>query len=226
MSMANLRKLWLILSVILLVFTLSAHGQTQGADFELKINALVGLVFPEKTDRVIISLWGVILTSILLMMVLPVMTEHAQREGNNWKQRFPFRMWDEDPAIGLAAKAQAIAFLVFVLWPLFTLGHFWRILYRYGMLCTRNGTSVKIPDVSVFDLPPDWKASQMFVERYHLAGETCEKSTAYFPLLQPMIMVILTITVLWFLGRAIYAVFLAPGFVGNASPAVVQVNVE
>ena len=215
-TLATTRKLWLSLALVTNLFAIVAHGQTQGSDIDPKLSAVVGFSFVPGLLDSIVAMWGILILSILLILNAAVMREHALRSGPTWHERYPFRLWDASPSIGLGRKGQVFAYIFFSILPLFALGHFWRVFLGEGKLCTEIGEGGWIPlaagESDFFRLPPDATFGRTFGDYYRLAGEVvgqdaCKDATTFFPFVQPIAMLLLSVFAIFVTLRGLHVVW-------------------
>lgn len=218
-TLATLQKLWLVLGVTTVFFAAVAHGQTQGTDIEPKLNPVLSLTFVPGLLDSIVAMWGIWILSLLLTFNAYAMLEHAKRTGPTWRDRYPFRMWDASPAIGIGGKAQIVAYVFFSVLPLLALGHFWNVFLSEGKLCvdlSENGASrfvpVPVEAQDFFSFPPDATIFRIIGDYYRLAGEVsgdkaCEDATTFFPLIEPLFMAMLTLFAVCLMFRALGVVW-------------------
>jgi hypothetical protein len=208
MSQETLRKLWLVLALICLVFAFASHARLQGGPFEFIFNPLIGVVFKEGTPHAIIAMWGIYLLGLIFLFANYVLTEHAKAEEGDWKDRYPFRLYDLSVGSNIGTKAQFIAFGLFTLAPLISLVRFWVVIVDQGILCIRpvgGGNHVQDLNAGPFGIPADWSLTRAFGDEYRLAdfdGGKCNEATTWFPVLSPILLGLVTIACAWFLLRA------------------------
>lgn len=213
MSQETLRKLWLVLALICLVFAFASHARLQGGPFEFIFNPLIGVVFKEGTPHVIIAMWGIYLLGLSFLFTNYVLTEHAKAEEAGWKDRYPFRLYDLPVGSNIGTKAQIIAFGLFTLAPLISLARFWVVIIDQGILCTRpvgGGNHVQDASAGPFGLPADWSLTRAFGDDYRLANfddNKCAEATTWFPMLSPFLLGVITIACVWSLIRAMRALY-------------------
>ncbi|MGO7685195.1 hypothetical protein ACC696_10870 [Rhizobium ruizarguesonis] len=214
-TLATARKLWLSLALATTLFVIVAHGQTQGSDVDPKLSVVVGFSFVPGLLGSIVAMWAILILSILLILNAAVMREHAHRSGPTWYERYPFRLWDASPSMGLGRKAQVLGYVFFTILPLFALGHFWRVFVGEGKLCTEvndkwNPLAVGANDL--FRIPADATFGHIFGDYYRLAGEVvgpdaCKDATTFFPFVQPVVMLLLSLFAVFFTVRALWVVW-------------------
>ncbi|RUX33323.1 MULTISPECIES: hypothetical protein [unclassified Mesorhizobium] len=216
MTLATTQKLWLTLALATNLFALVAHGQTQGSDIDPKLSVVVGFSFVPGLLDSIVAMWGILILSILLILNAAVMREHASRSGPTWLERYPFRLWDASPSLGLGRKAQLLAYFFFSILPLFALGHFWRVFLGEGKLCSEvtqdNWSPLAVGAHDFFHFPADATFGRIFGDYYRLAGEVvgpdaCKDATTIFPVVQPVAMVLLTVFAVFVTFRALSVVW-------------------
>jgi hypothetical protein len=214
-TLATTRKLWLSLALVTNLFAIVAHGQTQGSDLDPKLSVLGSVSFVPGLLDSIVAMWGILILSILLSLNAPVMREHAERSGPTWRDRYPFRIWDASPSIGLGRKGQLLAYVFFSILPLLALGHFWRVFLGEGKLCVENADGQWAPLTvgahDFFSFPLDATLGRLLGGYYRLAGEVvepdaCKDATTFFPLFQPVAMLLLSAFAIFVTVRALYYV--------------------
>ncbi|POF27700.1 hypothetical protein [Roseibium marinum] len=204
----SVRKIWLSIALIQLVFAVSIIGEIQGAHFSLSIKSLLGIKFQEDTPDSIVALWGIFMLSVLLGFSAGLTSLHAKILGDTWLSRFPLRVLDLDPKLGIGKTFQYIGLLLAVVIPVWVLGHSWRILHTEGVLCTRQADGIWAPIGNSWQqlwmLPEGWTVNALTQDGYRLAGEAgCNaSSTTFFPMLEPAALLIMTI---WTIVRLIHA---------------------
>lgn len=211
-SSETLRKLWLTLSIITLVFVVSAHGETQNSDVSVKFNAFAGLVFATQTPDSIISLWSILVVSVLMLMSNPLMRKHGEITPGTFFSKYPFRIFDIPPESGIGKTAQCLSLIAFNLIPIVGLLHFWRVFLAEGVICAnQNGSwSLAKPGSGVLNLPEDWTFLRLFNDSYRMAtleygSAVCGDKmvgTTYFPVFEPILLIILTLLAFITLFRA------------------------
>lgn len=215
-TLATTRKLWLSLALVTNLFAIVAHGQAQGSDIDPKLSAIVGFSFVPGLLDSIVAMWGILILSILIILNAAVIREHAHRSGTTWRERYPFRLWDASPSIGLGRNGQVFAYVFFSILPLFALGHFWRVFLGEGKLCAEITNSNWLPlPVGAHDflrLPEDATFGRMFGDYYRLAGEVvgpdaCKDATTFFPFVQPVVMLLLSVFAVLLTLRALHVVW-------------------
>lgn len=215
-TLATTQKLWLSLAVATNLFAIVAYGQTQGSDIDPKLSVVVGFSFVPGLLDSIVAMWGILILSVLLILSAAVMREHAHRSGPTWYERFPFRLWDASPSIGLGRKGQVMAYVFFSILPLFALGHFWCVFLGEGKLCSEitkdNWSTLAVGADDFFQFPADATVGRIFGDYYRLAGEVvgpdaCKDATSFFPFVQPVVMLLLSVIAIFVTLRALYVVW-------------------
>lgn len=215
-TLATTRKLWLSLALATSLFVIVAHGQTQGSDIDPKLSVVVGFSFVPGLLDSIVAMWGILFLSILLILNAAVMREHAHRTGPTWYERYPFRLWDASPSIGLGRKSQVLACVFFSILPFFALGHFWRVFLGEGKLCSEitkdNWLPLAAGGHDFFRFPADATFGRIFGDYYRLAGEVvgpdaCKEATTFFPFVEPVVMMLLSVFAVFVTFRALYIVW-------------------
>jgi hypothetical protein len=207
------RKLWLTLSVITTVFVVSAYGETQGSDVSLQLNAFAGLVFAPQTPDSIISLWSIFMVSILMLMSNPLMRKHAELIPGTFFSKYPFRIFDIPPECRIGRTAQCLSLITFNLLPMVGLLHFWRVFVAEGVICARqqnDSWSLAKPDSGALTLPGDWSFLRLFNDSYRMTTSEVISTvcggkmtgTTYFPVFEPILLIILTLLAFITLFRA------------------------
>ncbi|MER8722501.1 hypothetical protein NKH64_29920 [Mesorhizobium sp. M0999] len=214
-TLATTQKLWLSIALATTLFVIVAHGQTQGSDIDPKLSVVVGFSFVPGLLDSIVAMWAILIVSILLILNAAVMREHAHRSGPTWYERYPFRLWDASPSTGLGRKAQFLAYVFFSILPLFALGHFWRVFLGEGKLCTEvkdKWDPLAAGANDFFRFPADATFGHIFGDYYRLAGEVvgpdaCKDATTFFPFVQPVVMLLLSVFALFVTVRALSLVW-------------------
>lgn len=214
-TLGTTRKLWLSLALVTDLFVFVAIGQIQGSDIGPSVSAAIVFSFvPDLLDS-IVAMWGITILAVLLILNAAVMREHAERCGPTWQERYPFRLWDASPRLGLGRKGQNLAYVFFSVIPVLALLHFWRVFLDEGKLCAEVTKDKWVPvsagGLDMFHLPPDATFLRVVGDHYRLAGEVvgpaaCEGATTFFPLAQPMAMLLLSLFAVFVTFRALFVV--------------------
>ena len=213
MPLESLRKLWLALSLVAFIFAVAAHTRLQGGPFSLVLKPVVGIVLDAETPKAILAMWGIYFLSVFYFLSNYVLRIHARLINGDWKQRFPFRVFDIAVDSDIGMKAQVISFFLFTLAPAISIVHFWKTLIKEGVLCSRpNVGDPHVLDTtsSPFGIPSDWSLLRGLGDNYRLAsfdGKVCAEATTWFPMMSPLILAVITLAATYMLAAALMALF-------------------
>lgn len=217
MTPASLQKLWLVLAVVTVSFSYAVHAQMQGGPLEFVLKPVFGVLLKDGTPQAIAAMWGITLVSLFSLMANYVLVFHAEMTGADWKSRYPFRLFDFSVHSPVGSKAQKMALLVLTVAPMISFGHFWRILVKYGVLCTRpngGGPHQLDPSSGPFGVPESWTLARSIFDEFRLADERggmCKDATTWFPMVSPLLLAIVTAAAIYMFVTAMTALFRAEG---------------
>lgn len=212
MNPISIQRVWLAVALVQLAFALTVMGETQNSSVYFELKSFLGITFAENTPDAIVALWGILFLSMLLTISLNLIAEHARVEGTSWLTRFPLRVFDFDAGstIGKWFTYGGVLFGLFV--PVWALSHSWRVMHNEATLCATGGEAlveVGRGGLPLWTIPDGASLGSLLADGYRLDGEAgCStQATTFFPLVEPVIFLLLTIWALWSLGRAGRAVF-------------------
>lgn len=177
-------------------------GETQNSSVYFELKSFLGITFAENTPDAIVALWGILFLSILLIISLNLIAQHAHIEGTSWLTRFPLRILDFDASSVIGKWFTYGGVLFGVLVPVWALGHSWRVMHNEATLCdTGGGALVEIGrgGLPLWTIPDRASFGALLADGYRLDGEAgcSSQATTFLPVVEPAIFLLLTIWALW-----------------------------
>lgn len=222
----TLQKIWTAVALSTFVFCYLAMTAVQGDLIKVSASVPVKLEFSSGRPDAVIAMAAIPIIALLLWLGGDVLREHATRGGQTWFERYPFRLYDASPQVGVGRLAQWFAFIFFTLAPLLVLMHMWRVFAHEGALCRQpessgGWTALPAPASSAekwtrwFALPDDASFAKIVFDGYRLAGESaladnCAGAVTFFPVAQPLLMATLTAIAVFSALRGVRQVFTRP----------------
>ncbi len=213
MNPTSIQRAWLAVALIQLAFALTVMGETQNSPVYFGLKSLLGITFAKDTPDAIVALWGILCLSVLLTISLGLVVEHARIEGTTWRARFPLRIFDFEPGSSIGKWFTFSGIVLGVGVPIWALGHSWRVMHNEGTLCASVSgqplEEIGRGGLSLWSVPDGASFSSLLADGYRMAGEAgcSSQATTFFPLVEPLIFLLLTIWAVWNLARAGRAVF-------------------
>ena len=131
-----LRRLWLALAIGQALFAFSVLSRTQGSSLNIAFGN-IGVALPEDMSRPVAAYWGVIVLTFLIWASSWLVLKHAEGIGGTWRHRFALRVKGVPPDSQIGRIFAMIGVVVFLVMPLWTWAHSWRVIHKHGVLCDR-----------------------------------------------------------------------------------------
>lgn len=212
MPLSTLRKLWLVVSIALLIFSIEVMVATQGWPEILSIDNFIEVGLPDNTAEAVSAYWGILFLSVLLIAGMWLLVVHAQQAGMQDTFRWPGRLLDVEPRSPIGRAYNLFTVLVFALFPLYTLGHAVRVFLDRIVLChSDNGNWSEIAlGWRALWLVPDTLSWSSFATDDLLrwsegcSGDEIAASMTAFPIIVPLLIAALLLFVLVMTARAFW----------------------
>lgn len=184
MSKKALTQLWSALSLFVLTYTLNVWLELQGA-MPIFAPALL------HSSRVGIIVIALVILPVLHALANLVALRHAGAYGSNWASRLPlFFLEDIDARKRDAQWYQGVVAFLFVILPFFAFVHFFRKLIDpdNSILCEagERGSRQEVPGQLW-----SWPSGAGLDDPCRLASSTDAGSITFFPLIEPLVILLL-----------------------------------
>ena len=209
MPLNTLRKIWLAVALIDLIVCVDFIAIVQGWPINIGTDLVVDLKPGEftKDERPQAALHGLLAALPFLIVTMWLAWVHAARATGGFAERMPFRILDVNPSSDDGKVIQGIAFVATMIIPLYAVGHFWLKILAQTLCFDAQGTSRR--DISIFAL--DWtqgtnRSPWEILDndfRFAPVGVTACNGPTFQPLLEPVVLGMLTLLAVWFFLRFI-----------------------
>ncbi len=212
-------------------------GPTPTGPLSMQLYGVSVLLFDPKTPDAIVAMMAVVIVAVAMVFLARLISFHTDLAGATAYSRYPFRAFEVEPDSPAGHLLFWVAFFLLTVLPYYTMFHFWHVFVAEGRLCEPVADSsawrnVIDPSLNVLSLPPDWTISHILFDGYRLGGEEgCwlvapRKSlldmvfgsatevrsgnpglVSYFPVVQPIVMFLITLWSCWETLRGLRKVF-------------------
>lgn len=226
-----------ILAFAVAAFGKVQGGPTPTGPLSLQLYGVSVLLFDPKTSDAIVAMMAVLVVTVVMAFLARLISFHADAAGATPYSRYPFRAFEVNPDSPAGHLLFWIAFFCLTVLPYYAMFHFWHVFVEEGRVCEPIGNSAAWRDVmgqklNVLSLPPNWTISHILSDGYRLGGEEgCWLAPApkslldmilgaategrsgnpglvtYFPIIQPILMFLLTVWSCWQTLRSLRKVF-------------------
>lgn len=193
MPLPTLRKVWLAVAIASLLLSLEVMVATQGWPDILKIKNVIGLGLPEGVAEPISAYWGLVFLTPLLIAGCWLTLLHARQARQAKEARWPGQLLDFGAASPPGRTWTLLTGLFFGLFPLYTLGHAWRVFLDQVVLCeagTGNWSAVAQGWAALWYVPAPFDLPRFFTSEGLRIGGGCGpeeigRAVYAFPVLVP-----------------------------------------
>lgn len=202
MTLQQLSKIWTIVGLSLLYYTMNSWIVVQGGQEIFGAKLIV-------SNRVPAAMWAIPITCLILLLNSVVGIRYARRAGPSWNDRIPivgFESIVTSSSEGKFYQGTMLFLLSFL--PAVVLVHFWRVFNSAKVVTTGDPPQ---PVTSIWD----WSALTKFDDPARICTDVvreggkiiCEKNATILPGFEPILFALLTVAAALALAAHWYAVF-------------------
>lgn len=196
MPLPAVRKVWLIVAILSLLVALEVMVATQGWPEVLQIKNVIGLGLPDDVAEPISAYWGLVFLMPLLIVGCWFTLLHARQAQRVGEARWPGQLLDFGAASPPGRAWALLTGLVFGLFPLYTLGHAWRVFLDQVILCeagTTTWSAVAQGWGALWYVPTQFDLQRFFTSEGLRIGGGCDteeiaRAIYAFPVLVPFVL--------------------------------------
>jgi len=207
-----LQKVWIAVALICLIVALDFFAATQNWPINFGTKLVVEFKLSEMPP-IHAAVIGLVFVLTFYCLVTWLGWVHARRMIGRPAERFPFRLFGIDMNSRDGRTLQWVAGVLSLVFPLYAIGHFWRIMLN-ATVCHIRG-DVEPSYASIWDInwlqTPGPADSGALDHGFRIGDKdhACEGVT-FFPFFEPALLLLMTLLALYFLVRLTMTIFLHP----------------